>query len=56
MTSATSGATCFWGYKNLICVLGRENKQLTVYSSKRIGTDPCTLENNVKLKSIQLDG
>ena len=32
-----------------MCVMGGENKQLTVYSNKKIGADICRLENKCKI-------
>ena len=56
-TNATSGATCFWGDKKLICVIGRENKQLTVYSNVLIFAHwKISAKLETPLKSIQLDG
>ena len=48
--NATSGASCFWADKDLFCIVGGEQKQITVYTCKSLGADPCKLGEHCKIK------
>ena len=50
-TNSTIGEFCFIADQDLICIVGGDNEQILMHTSKKTGADPCHLGDKCKIRN-----